>query len=103
MRARALTIIIIINVGLSFGQGFRFINRGVRGLLRWSLFLTDILFVDVAVHSRILGCIKLGLNCHESAGIKSVENWPDHVVGEQKLLLFLSCHEMTGLEEMCLH
>ena len=75
----------------------------MRGLLRWSLFLTDILIVDVAVHSRILGCIKLGLNCHESAGIKSVENWPDRVVGEQELLLFLSCHEMTGLEEMCVH
>ena len=66
-------------------------------------FLTDVLFVDVAVHSRILACIKLGLNCHESAGIKSVENWPDHVVGEQELLLFLSCHEITGLEEMCVH
>ena len=65
--------------------------------------LTDVLIVDFAVHSRILGCIKLGLNCHESAGIKSVENWPDHVVGEQELLLFLSCHEMTGLEEMCVH
>ena len=38
-----------------------------------------------------------------SAGIKLVENWPDHVVGEQELLLFLSCHEMTGLEEMCVH